>query len=263
MRPVSATLVPMLTAALALAAATQAPLVLRLQRVELDLPTRDEAVLVLHGEGRAGPAPGPAAQRLWIAGLEIPVAPAPDLAVTEAGSRARLTVVLARVGEEILALDSSTVPVRWEGLDGRGRTVVALAGDVDLADSRQAALPVEELHRHYARLTDYGVSPAGMLVHVSALISVYNPFSFEVVATALEYRLEIGGEPVLESRRGGFRLRPRQASDVLVEQALPIADLASGLAAVLARRPATLAGVLAIRTPKGERGIPILLRSGG
>ncbi len=236
---------------------------LRLQRVELDLPTRDQAVLVLHGEGRGGPPPALRAQRLRIADLEIPIASAPDCAVTRTATRASVTVELSEVGEGILAVDSATVPVRWEGLDAKGRVAIALEGTIDLADSEQAALPTDKLHRHYARLADYGLVPEGMLVHVSVLLSVYNPFSFEVVATGLEYRLDVGGAKVLDSRRGGFRLRPGHTTDVLVEQTLPIVDLASGLAAVLARQPATLTGVLGIRTPKGDRGIPILLRSGG
>lgn len=261
--PASVTLLPVLLSTLVLAAAIQAPPVQRLHRTELDLPTRDQAVLVLHGEGRKGSAPALKAQRLRIADLEIPVASAPDCVVTEAASRARVTVTLSQVGEGILAVESSTVPVRWEGIDARGRAAVVLEGTIDLADSRQAVLPTEKLHRHYARLSDYGVVPEGMLVHVTVLLGIYNPFAFEVVATGLEYRLEIGGAKVLDSRRGGFRLRPGQTSDVLVEQTLPIVDLASGLAAVLARQPATLTGILGIRTPKGDRGIPILLRSGG
>ncbi|HPC82012.1 MAG TPA: LEA type 2 family protein [Thermoanaerobaculaceae bacterium] len=253
----------MLLAALVLAAAVQPPPALRLLRVELDLPTPDQAVLVLHGEGRREPAPLLAAHRLRIADLEIPLAAPPDLTLSGSASRVRVVVRLAEVGEGILAVDSSTVPVRWEGLDARGGVVVALEGRIDPADGQQAVLPAETLYRHYARLADYGVAPEGMLVHVSALLSIYNPFAFEVVATGLEYRLEVGGVPVLDARRGGFRLRPRQASDVLVEQTLPILDLASALSAVLARRPATFSGILGIRTPNGERGIPILLRSGG
>lgn len=251
----------MLTAALVLVVAAAPPPTLALQRVVLDLPTRDEATLELHGEGRAGLAPVLAAQRLRIARCEIPVASPPDFTATGTASRARLSVTLAGVGEEILAIDTSTVELRWEGLDPGGRVAVTLEGTIDLADGRQAVLPVEMLHRHYAHLADYGVDPEGMLVHVSALVAIYNPFSFEVVATGLEYRLEVGGAPILDSRRGGFRLRPRQTSDVLVEQAVPIVDLAAGFAALMARHPVTLQGVLAIRTPRGERGIPILLRS--
>jgi len=251
-----------LLSALVFLVASVTPPVHRLHRVELDLPTREQAVLVLRGEGCSALLPPLSTQRLRIAGLEIPVASAPDYAVTPTASRAIVTVMLARVGEGILGIDSSTVEVRWEGLDAKGRLAVALEGTIDLADGEQAVFPTEKLRRHYARLADYGLAPEGMLVRVWVLLGVYNPFSFEVVASGLEYRLEVGETTILSSRRGGFRLRPGQANEVLVEQTLPMLDLASGLAAMLARQPATLTGVLAIRTPGGERGIPILLHSG-
>ena len=252
-----------LAAVILVAAAHVPPVPLRLQRVELDLPTRDQAVVVLHGEGReGGPAPVLKGQRLRIGELLIPVSSAPDATVAASGSRVTVNVTLRQVGEDILSLEPSAVPVRWEGLDAMGRVVLGLAGVIDLADRGQAELPGEKLHQHYASLADYAVSPAGLLVHVSVLFRVYNPFAFDVVATGLEGRLEIGGEPVLASRREGFRLRAGQRNDVLVEQTLPLLDLASGLAAFLANRPATFTGVLGLRTPKGDRGIPILLQSG-
>lgn len=254
----------MLLAAVIVAAAVQAPPVtLRLQRAVLDLPTRDQAVVVLHGEGRGGVrAPVLKSQRLRVGELTIPVSSPPDATVAASGSRVSATVALRQVGEGIRDIDPSAVLVRWEGLDGKGRVVLSLAGVIDLADRAQAELPAEKLREHYARLADYSVVPTGLLVHVRVLLGVYNPFAFEVVATGLDYRLEIGAVPVMDSHRGGFRLRAAQRTDVLVEQTLPLLDLASGVTAFLAGRPATFTGVLGLRTPKGERGIPILLQSG-
>lgn len=253
----------MLLAVVLAAAVQMLPVPLRLQRVVLDLPTRDQAVVVLHGEGRDGVRmPVLKGQRLRVGDLAIPVSSPPDATVAAPASRVAVTVTLRQVGEGILDIDPSAVPVRWEGLDEKGRVVLSLAGVIDLADRAQAELPAEKLQEHFARLVDYSVVPTGLLVHVRVLLGVYNPFAFDVVATGLDYRLEIGGAPVLDSHRDGFRLRAAQRTEVLVEQTLPLLDLASGVTAFLAGRPATFTGVLGLRTPKGERGIPILLQSG-
>ena len=123
-------------------------------------------------------------------------------------------------------------------------------------------LPIGDLERHYTKLVDYSATPSGLLVTVKALVSIYNPFAFEITATRLAYRLEVDGQEVIDSERAGFRLRPTTSSDVLVEQDVPLAELASALTAFLAHKPAVLSGRLDIRTPKGERSIPLLMQAG-
>ncbi|HPS79058.1 MAG TPA: LEA type 2 family protein [Thermoanaerobaculaceae bacterium] len=254
----------MLLAVLIVTASNQiSPVPLRLRQVEVDLPTPDQAVLVLEGEG-CEPTRIPALkqQRLRIGDVTVPVSSGIDARVVSSGSRVSVTIPLGGVGDGILSIDPYAVPVRWEGFDLKGRPALALAGAVNLADRAQVSLPIEKLYRGFARLVDYSVSPAGTRVEVKALVSLYNPFAFEVVVTGMEYRLAVGGEPVIASRRAGLRLRAGRHSDVLVEETVPLVDLAGGLTAFLAHKPATFTGVIGIRTPRGDRRIPLLLQAG-
>jgi hypothetical protein len=254
----------MLLGALVLAAAVaNPPLELHVQRAVIALPTADEAVVTLYGEGREVAAPALRGQRLLLGDVSVPLPAAPELVITPAGSRVTFKVPLRTVGEGVLALDPYAIPVRWEGHGGKAKAPqVVLTGTLDLSDRGKVQLPVDDLTAHYARLADYSATPSGLNVTVHLLLNLYNPFAFEVVATGLQYRLEVGGQEVLASSRPGFRLRALQHSDILVEQDVPLAELASSLAAFMAHQPATLTGVLGIRTPKGERGIPILLQGG-
>ena len=252
----------MLLAALVLTAAPVAPVTeLRLRRAELGLPSADRAAVVLHGEGH-GPAPALAAQRFRLGDTTVPVDGVPDLAMTPSTSTVRLAVDLARVPDGVLDLNPYAVPVHWEGLDAKGKPVLVLAGILNLADQGQVELPARQMVELYASLADYSATPQGLQVHVRVLLNLTNPFSFEITATGLRYRLRVGDTEILASSRPGFRLRPRGRSDVLIEQDVPLAQLAGGVAALLARQPATLDGVMSIRTPRGERHIPLELRGG-
>lgn len=254
----------MFLAALIVTASSQmSPVPLCLRQVAVDLPTPDQAVVVLEGEG-CEPTRLPALkqQRLRIGEVTAPVTSGLDAKVGSSGSRVSMTVPLRGVGEGILSVDPYAVPVRWEGLDLAGRPALVLAGTVNLADRAQVTLPVEKLYRDFAKLVDFSVSPAGTRVEVKALVSLFNPFAFEVVVTGMDYHLAVGGEPVIASRRAGLRLRAGRHNDVLVEETVPLVDLAGGLAAFLAHKPATLTGVIGIRTPRGDRHIPLLLQAG-
>ena len=261
----------MLLAALVLAAAAPAPkatatpnpvVEIPLKRVVVAFPTPDEAVVTLHGDGRELAVPELGSQRLKLGDVDVPLPAAPDVKVTPGGSSATFKVVLKTVPEGVLALDPYATRVRWEALGAKGKPVLAVRGTVNMADKNQVELPTDDLTSHYARLDDYTATPSGLTVGVRLLLSLYNPFAFEVVATGLEYRLEVGGNEVIAAQRPGFRLRPEQRSDVLVEQDVPLADLASSLASLLARKPATFSGVLKLQTPKGERHIPAVLHAG-
>lgn len=253
----------MLLAAVVLAAAvSNQPPVVHLQKVELDLPTPDQAVVILHGGGRERLVlPALKDQRLRIGDLSVQLSSAPDVVVTPAASRVSFTVQLRQLGEGVLDLDSSTSLVRWEGLDASGKTVLVVAGVLDLGDPAQAVFPDGKLYPHYASLADYSLAPDGLQVKIKVLLAIYNPFGFEVVATGMQYRLDVGEETVVDSERGGFRLRPARRNEILIEESVPLFDLAAGMAAFLARQPAVFTGVVGIRTPQGERSVPILLRS--
>jgi hypothetical protein len=253
----------MLLAALILAAVTPTPTPeLHVSKATVALPGPDEAVITLHAQGREGEPRAISRQGLRLGDVKVSLPTAPEVQVTPGGSMVTFHVLLRTLPEDVLALDPYAIPVRWEGQDAKGKPVVVLTGSLNLADRGQVELPMEDLTRHYARLADYSATPNGLNVAVRALLNLYNPFGFEVVATGLKFRLEVGGQEVLASQRPGFRLRATQHSDVLVEQDVPLAQLASSLAAFMAHKPATLNGVLGIRTPKGEREIPILLQAG-
>jgi hypothetical protein len=251
----------MLLAPLLLAAAP--PVALELRRVVVALPSRDEATVTLHGG--PGEPPPPArlrTQRVHLGDVTVPLAGYPVLTVDAQGSQIEFKVVLRQIGDGILTLDPYAVPVRWEGIDGKGKVAASMTGTIDLSNRGQIELPLDDLQRNYSQLVDYSASPSGMMVSVKALLAIYNPFSFEIAATRLAYRLDVAGEKVLDSERGGFRLRPGKSSDVLIEEDVPLADLAGALAGFLAHKPAVLSGRLDIRTPKGERGIPLLVQAG-
>ena len=235
---------------------------LRLAKVTVQLPAPGRAVLVL--EGPVAPvagAGGISGQRLTAGDVEIPVRG--DVALVP-GDPLRVTceVPLAGVPEAILSLDPNRVPLRWEGLDRNGRAVLALAGTVDFGDPGEVALPVRTIYRDYARLGDVSLVPHGATLQVRALLGLVNPFSFDIVATGLDYRITVGSQDVAEAHRPGFRLRAGQRSDVLLEQEVSVIDAASAMAAFLQRQPAVLEGKLVLRTPRGEHAIPLLLRAG-
>ena len=111
-------------------------------------------------------------------------------------------------------------------------------------------------------LADFTVVPGLAAVTVRGLLGLYNPFAFEVAATRIELTVTAGAYTVLAMQRPGFRLRPGQRSDLLLDQDVPLADAAGGMAAVMKGEPAMLRGELTLRTPQGDRVIPLQLRAG-
>ena len=255
----------MLVYALVLIAAARAaapgPTPVRLQRVTIEVPDRDLVRVTLHAA--AGPAirTGFVGQRLRLGDSAVPLATPVDVTVGEGETRVDFDLKLRQAPEAILAIDPNRVPVLWEGLDGAAAPVLAVGGTVDLGDSGEVNLPLAALYRAYARLSDLSITPSLTAVSVRALISLYNPFGFDVVATGFAYRLTVGGQSVLAGKQPGFRLRAGQHSDVLVEQDLPLADAMGGAAAFVHGAPAQLEGTLTIRTPTGERIVPLLLQA--
>ncbi len=235
--------------------------VLRLARVAVELPSPGEAVLVLE----AAPAPGVAlagvrGQRLTAGDVEIPLHG--DVAAGGDPLRVRCAVRLADVPEGILSLDPNRVPLRWDGLAAGGGRLVSVTGTVDFGDPGEVGLPVREFYRDYTTLGDVSLTPQGTTLQVRALLGLLNPFSFDIVATGLDYRITVGNQAVASAHRPPFRLRAGQRSDVLLEQEVSLVDAAAAMGAFLQRQPAVLEGQLMLRTPRGEHAIPLLLRAG-
>jgi hypothetical protein len=206
-------------------------------------------------------ASGLAGQRLRLGDAVVPLATPVDVTVGEGETRVDFDVRLREVPDSVLGLDPNRVPVLWEGLDAAAAPVVVVSGTVDFGDPGEVELPLAALYRVYARLSDLSITPSLSAVSVRALISIYNPFGFDVVATGLQYRLTVGNQSVLAGKQPGFRLRAGRRSDVLVEQDVPLADAMGGAAEFVHGAPAQLEGTLTIRTPTGERIVPLLLQA--
>ena len=248
----------LLLAAAVAAAAHPAPAPLRLERVALAVRTRDVLHVTLRAAAPAAPpASGLVSQRLAVGDVRVPLPGTPDVTVASGETRADFEVRLADVPDGILALDPNRAPVVWEGIGRDGAVVLALAGTVDLGDPGETEVPAKDLYRTYASFTDFTVNPGLAAVNVHGLLGLYNPFSFEVAATRIELKVTAGAHTVLAMQRGGFKLRPGQRSDVLIDQDVPLADAAGGLGAFLKGDPAVLEGTLVLRTPRGDRPVPL------
>jgi hypothetical protein len=248
--------------AVAANAATADPPPLPVQRISVAIPDPDRVQVTLHAAAAPHVGSGMTGQRLLLGGAPIPLDSPVDVTVANGETRIDFELKLRTVPEAVLALDPNRMPFRWEGLGAGGAPVLAAGGTVDLGDPGETELPLADLYRAYARLSDVKLTPSLVAVSVHALLSLYNPFGFEVVVTGLEYRLVVGSQTVLSATRPGFRLRSGQRSDVLVEQDVPFGDVAGGAAAFLRGEPAVLEGTLTMRTPQGERAIPLQLRAG-
>ncbi|MGD1147068.1 MAG: hypothetical protein ABR961_03845 [Thermoanaerobaculaceae bacterium] len=249
----------LLTAAGALApppARTAAPL--RLQRLTVAVRTRDLLHVTLHApESPGAPASGMSAQRLTLGAARIPLAEAVDVTFGGGETRTDFDVRLAEVTADVLAVDPNRAPVLWEGVGAGGAVVLAMGGTLDFGDPGEVEVSLKDLYRAYVTLTDFTVMPGLAAVTVRGLLGLYNPFGFEVAATKIELKVTAGATTVLTVQRPGFRLRAQQQSDVLLDQDVPLADAAEGVAAFMKGEPAMLQGALVLRTPQGDRVIPL------
>jgi hypothetical protein len=252
--------VPIVHALILAAAAHAVPIPVR--RVTVAVPNPDFVQVTLHAGPSQGVRSGLSGQRLRLGEATVPLASPADVTVGGGETRIDFEVKLNTVPEAVLGLDPNRMPVLWEGLGAGGAPVLAAGGTIDLGDPGEVELPLVGLYRTYARVSDLKVTPSLTNVSVHALLSLYNPFGFDVVATGLEYRLTVGSQSVLSASRPGFRLRAGQRGDVLIEQDVPFGDVAGGAAAFLRGEPALLDGTLTIRTPQGDRPIPLQLRAG-
>jgi len=256
--PVTVTALVLLVASAAVPVPPVTPV--RLQRIALALPDRDVVRVTLHAAAAAGPVRvGLAGQRLLLGDGPVPLETPADVTLAGGETRVDFDVKLRSVPEKVLALDQHRMPVLWEGVDARGVPVLAVGGTVDLGDPGEVELAATKVYDAYAHISDGRVTPSLAAVGVHALLSLYNPLGFDVVATGLEYRLAVGAQQVLAAKRPGFKLRAGQRSDVLIEQDVPFGDVAGGVAAFLNGEAAQFDGSLVIRTPDGERVIPLHL----
>ena len=220
--------------------------------------TRAEVTLVLAGPGAAA-ITGVTTHELTVGGAAVPLAGPGIAALVKSGCRVTLSVALERVPEQILAADPYAMPIGWQGRDADGAVIAAAAGIVNLANPDEVEIPARALSSRYSRVIESSVSPGLDGVDVRLLLSLDNPLSFDVVSTGLKYVVKVGGRELLDSRRGGFRLRAGRWSELLIEERVPLGDAAAALAAYASGGHIMVDGVLGIRAAGVERGIAMHL----
>ena len=232
-----------------------------LAKIAIDVSSADVVRVTLHAAPLPGGVPkGVSAQLLTLGGdVPVPLASPVDVSGDAVGTRAAFDLRLRDLPERVLGVDPNHLQLRWEGLDAQGASVVALAGVIDLGDPAQTELSPRKLVDTFARLDDFRVGPGLTKVSVHGLLSLYNPLGFDVAITRLAYTVKVGQQTVLSAQQPSFRIRAGQRGDVLIEQDVPLADAAGAVAGVLRGDPATLDATLVIRTPQGEREVPLHL----
>jgi len=247
-----------LATVLAGAALAQPPVELPVERVVVELRGREQVRAAITAP--AWPAAVPrtfAAERLVLDAVEIPLAEPAALETVGGRTVVRVAADLAAVPREVLGTAVGPVSLHWEGLDEAGDPLIAVGGVVDVRDPRRVQLPDGLLAQRFVRLTPVAITPLGDTIGLRLLLTVYNPFSFDVLGTRLEYSLGVGGVKLVTGHRGGFRLRSGRWSDILVDEEVPAAALTGSLLGVLRGEPLSLQGGLGLLTPQGERFIAI------
>lgn len=249
--------------AIALAAAAHAagpPRAASLNTVKLAFPDRDTALVTLIATPSVPlPTSEFAEHRLTIGSIAIPLRSPATLDGGNIQARISFAVKLADVPEAVLDLPFEQVPVRWFGLDRTGAATVVVAGIMDVRDRSMVEVKDDDLRRNFGRLGPVDVNPSLGALGVRVLLSVFNPFRFDLVATKLTYKLTVGGQPLLDGTHAGVRLRAGQNSDVMLEESVTLTDAASAAAGLMRQAAVELAGTLTLRTPEGEREFPIFL----
>lgn len=247
-----------LATVLAGAAPAQPPVELPVERVAVELRGREQLRAAITAP--AWPAGVPrtfATERLILDAVEIPLA---EPAILEnAGGRTvvRVAADLAAVPREALGTAVGPVSLHWEGLDEAGEPLVKVGGVVDVRDPQRVQVQSDLVAQRFVRLTPVAITPLGDTIGLRLLLTVYNPFSFDVLGTRLEYSLGVGGTKIVTGHRGGFRLRSGRWSDVLVDEEIPAAALTGSLLGVLRGEPLSLQGGIGLLTPQGERFLAI------
>jgi hypothetical protein len=248
-------------AAVAVAQNASSPKAATIGRASIAFPDRDTAVVTLVAAPLAAISSADFSDsRLTVGNLKVPVRG--KVAVKGGAKEITVTipVKLADVPEGVLDLPIDAVTVRWFGLE-KGIPEVVVSGILDIRDRAMVSVREDDLRTYFARLGPVGITPGLSAVGVRVLLDVYNPFRFDLIATGLEYKLVVGERQLVDSKRAGFRLRAGQRSDILLEETIALTDAVGGAAGLLGQQPASLAGTLVLRTPKGERRFPMYLAS--
>jgi hypothetical protein len=228
-----------------------------LVKVAVQLPDADHAQITLQARGKLGPLAPLAGHRLYLGDQGVPLEGAPDVTLNAEGFEASLVLPLARVPESVLQLDPHQFPLRYEAQDSQQNPVLVASGTLDLGDPGNVALPLRRAYELYARLDHWAVTPSLASLGISALVSFYNPFSFPITASRLELRLRSGETELWQTSRPGFRLRPQQRSDVLVQEEVPLSTLGAAVQALMASTSFRLEGQLILQTPTGPHAVPL------
>lgn len=223
----------------------------------VDLLDADRARITLKARGKVGPLAPLASQKLLLGGIPISLQGGPDVSLTPEGFDATFALQLAQIPEAVFALDFHNAPVRFEAVSPQGKTVLAAETKMDLTDPGILKIPVSRVYQLYAKLVHLALAPTFSGVDVKALLSFYNPLSFPLTVRKIGYRLSAGETQLLNTERPGFRLRPRQHSDVLFEEQIPFSALGTAAQALLAQDKPSLQVWLTFATPHGEELIPL------
>ncbi len=259
---VTSAVVGVLVAATGLGAPKRSePPTARLTKLIVELPSPDVARLTLRGTALPGGVPSGLTRQVLTVGSDvaIPLGAVPVLSGDATSTSASFDVQLREIPERVLSLDSSRCEIRWEGLDGKGTAVAALAGTLDLGDPGATELPQRKLYDAYARLSQLAVTPGLTSVHVGASLSLLNPFGFDIPISRVLATVRVGDKAIVTVQRPAFRLHAGARSEVPIEQDVGLAEVAGGMAGLLHGDPATLDGEIVIQTPTGERVVPLHL----
>lgn len=226
--------------------------------VVVDLPDADHARVRLKTKGKVGPLGPLASQELLVGGLPVPLQGQPDVSVTPAGFEASFSLELAQIPQALLALDLHNSPVRFQARSPQGKTVLAAESKLDFTDPGVLKIPIARIYQLYAKLVQLTLDPTLSGVNVKAFLSFYNPFSFPLIVRRIEYRVGAGASELLLTKRPGFRLKPRQFNDVLLEEQIPFSALGAAAQAVLTQEKLTLQVWLTFNTPQGEKPLALV-----
>ena len=234
---------------------------LPLQRVAVELPALDVAHVVLHAavapEAVRGPFP---VQKLRLGSVEVPLYVPARVLPSQGTTAVRIELRLRAVPDGVLGLPVDRVPVSWEGLTENGLERLVIEGTVNPTDPGSVAVPLRTLYDKFSRISDVRMYTEGGDVLVRVLASIHNPFSFDLTATMLDYKVRAGEKQIIAGQRRGFRLRGGRWSDVVIEQEVdPAMAAAGGLAALLSPSSVHIEGRMSVRTPNGDRTIDLSL----
>lgn len=237
------------------------PISLDLRGIRAELTSRERLRLVLETDPFPAMSGRPVVHQLLVAGdIPLPTLSGPSLAGSDTGGVVTLDIVVPAIPRSVLELPFEEVPIRWQGLDQGGIAVVEVVGTASFREGGNVSAVDGPVARGLASLRDHSVRLRGLAVAARLLVRFHNPMGFDVTVARFEYSVSVGGSSLVSGERSGFRLRPLQDTEVIIEAEIPLAGLAAGVtAAVIQGLPLRLDGVISLRTGVGDRSIPLSL----